>query len=237
MVSAQRFHGQIAGVGSTSGVRVVVGSWQRTPLGTFGDAMVAEYGWSDTAHTTWQVARWPVGLSLLVVTVAVLFDHAPRRRQPALSWLALGSGIAVALSMLAAAGLALYVNLSSSFGSTYGPLAGIVALLLWSLMSSISIFYGLAVCAQLEALRAHGRAERVGRSVFHADTLDDVERRVRELIAVDGAVTLARLRDELGTSRKYAQALLEHLDQRRVTRRLEDDSRVLSSRRDGRAAP
>ena len=40
MVPAQRFHGQIAGVGSTSGVRVVVGSWQRTPLGTFGDAMV-----------------------------------------------------------------------------------------------------------------------------------------------------------------------------------------------------
>ena len=37
---AQRFHGQIAGVGSASGVRVVVGSWQRTPLGSFGDAMV-----------------------------------------------------------------------------------------------------------------------------------------------------------------------------------------------------
>lgn len=37
---AQRFHGQIAGVGSTSGVRVVVGSWARTPMGSFGDAMV-----------------------------------------------------------------------------------------------------------------------------------------------------------------------------------------------------
>ncbi|GAA2480880.1 hypothetical protein [Terrabacter carboxydivorans] len=37
---AQRFHGQIAGVGSASGMRVVVGSWERTPLGSFGDAMV-----------------------------------------------------------------------------------------------------------------------------------------------------------------------------------------------------
>jgi YihY family inner membrane protein len=123
--------------------------------GAFGDAMVAEYGWSDGTHATWQVARWPVGLVLLVFTVALLFDHAPRRRQPALSWLALGAGIAVALSMLAAAGLSLYVNLSGSFGSTYGPLAGIVALLLWSLLSSISLFYGVAVCAQLEALRSH----------------------------------------------------------------------------------
>lgn len=123
--------------------------------GAFGDAMVEEYGWSAGLHTTWQVARWPVGLLLLVFTIAVLFDHAPRRRQPALSWLALGSGVTVALSMLAAAGLALYVNLSGSFGSTYGPLAGIVALLLWSLLSSISLFLGLAICAQLEALRSH----------------------------------------------------------------------------------
>ncbi|GEP36591.1 hypothetical protein NPS01_02540 [Nocardioides psychrotolerans] len=123
--------------------------------GAFGDAMVEEYGWSDGHHTAWQVARWPVGLLLLVVTIAVLFDHAPRRRQPALSWLALGSGVTVALSMLAAAGLALYVNLSGSFGSTYGPLAGIVALLLWSLLSSISLFFGVAICAQLEALRSH----------------------------------------------------------------------------------
>ena len=123
--------------------------------GAFGDAMVVEYGWSDTAHSTWQVLRWPAGLLLLVVTIAVLLDHAPRRRQPALTWLALGAVVAVVLSMGAAAGLALYVNLSGSFGSTYGPLAGIVALLVWSLGSAIALFLGVAVCAQLEALRAH----------------------------------------------------------------------------------
>ena len=35
-----RFRGAIAGVGSTSGVRVVVGHWRHTPLGAFSDAMV-----------------------------------------------------------------------------------------------------------------------------------------------------------------------------------------------------
>ncbi|GAA4691708.1 hypothetical protein [Nocardioides nanhaiensis] len=35
-----RFAGEIAGVGSTSGVRVVVGHWRDTPLGSFADAMV-----------------------------------------------------------------------------------------------------------------------------------------------------------------------------------------------------
>lgn len=39
-VRVNRFHGQIAGVGSTSGTRVVIGRWLRTPLGAFADAMV-----------------------------------------------------------------------------------------------------------------------------------------------------------------------------------------------------
>lgn len=39
-------------------------------------------------------------------------------------------------------------------------------------------------------------------------------------------VTLAQVRDMLGTSRKYAQALLEHMDQERITRRVGDE-RVL----------
>ena len=56
--------------------------------------------------------------------------------------------------MLAAGGLATYVKLSGSFSSTYGPLAGVFALLLWALLSSISLFFGLAICAQLEAMRA-----------------------------------------------------------------------------------
>ncbi len=126
--------------------------------GAFGDAMVQEYGWSDSTSTWWNVLRWPAGLAVLVLAIAVLFDHAPRRRQPALSWLALGSAVAVVLSMLAAAGFAAYVSVSASFSSTYGPLAGVFALLLWSLLSSMGLFYGLAVCAQLEAVRAHDSA-------------------------------------------------------------------------------
>ena len=40
MGARQRFRGRIAGVGSSSGVRVVVGSWHESPFGVFGDAMV-----------------------------------------------------------------------------------------------------------------------------------------------------------------------------------------------------
>jgi YihY family inner membrane protein len=120
----------------------------------FGAAMTEAYGWSDSTRLAWNVARWPVGSALAVLAIAVLLDHAPRRRQPALSWLALGGVVAVGLSLVATGALAAYVGLSGSFGSTYGPLAGIVALLLWALLTSVAFFYGVAVCAQLEALRA-----------------------------------------------------------------------------------
>lgn len=122
--------------------------------GSFAEAMRTSYGWSDHTADIWNAARWPAGLVLLVFTVAVLLDHAPRRRQPALSWLALGAGIAVLLSMTATGLLAAYVQLSGSFSQTYGPLAGVFALLLWSLLSSIALFAGAAVCAQLEFVRA-----------------------------------------------------------------------------------
>jgi uncharacterized BrkB/YihY/UPF0761 family membrane protein len=44
--------------------------------------------------------------------------------------------------------------ISSTFGQTYGPLAGFVALMLWTLVSSIALLYGVAIAAQLEAVRA-----------------------------------------------------------------------------------
>lgn len=123
--------------------------------GSLGDAAEAVYGWSPAADRTWDLIRWPLGVLISVFWVAVILDHAPRRRQPALSWLALGSAITVALSMIASVFLALYVNYSASFGGVYGPLAGIMALLLWAYMTAIALFYGIAVAAQVEALHAN----------------------------------------------------------------------------------
>jgi selenocysteine-specific elongation factor len=76
------------------------------------------------------------------------------------------------------------------------------------------------------ALRAHGRAVRLGRDMhIHPDALADVEARVVAL-GQAGEITLAGLRDDLRTSRKYAQALLEHFDAARLTLRVGDARRL-----------
>lgn len=108
----------------------------------------------DTATTVWNVLRWPVAIGLLVASTALLFRLAPKRRQPAWSWLAYGAGISVVLWAIVTIVLGLLLRASGSFGQTYGPLAGIVAMLLWALLSSIGVLYGAAIAAQLEAVRA-----------------------------------------------------------------------------------
>jgi YihY family inner membrane protein len=124
---------------------------------------------NDVVTTTWDVVRWPLGLALLAISVTVLFRWTPRRRQPHLSWLAFGAGVAVLLWALATIGLGWFYTSSSSFGSTYGPLAGVVALLVWCLLSSVSLFYGAALAAQLEAVRAGEPVAQDARKVVESD--------------------------------------------------------------------
>ena len=64
--------------------------------------------------------------------------------------------------------------------------------------------------------------------VFLASAYDEMVKRIVSHIKAKGKITLAETRDMLNTSRKYAQALLEHLDQEKITRRVGDE-RVLGS--------
>jgi YihY family inner membrane protein len=117
-------------------------------------------GISGTVGVLWAVLRWPVAAVLLVVAIALLFRGSPRRHQPAASWLASGSAMAVLLGFVFTALLSLYLGFSSAFGQTYGPLAGMIGVLVWALLMSMAVFFGLAFAAQLEAVRA-GAAEPI----------------------------------------------------------------------------
>jgi uncharacterized BrkB/YihY/UPF0761 family membrane protein len=119
-----------------------------------GESLAAAYGWGQTFETVWTIGCWPVGVVLAWVSFTVILEHAPCRCQPGFSWLAFGSAVSLALWLLLTGLLALYVVKSGSFGSTYGPLTGIFALLLWANLSSVALFLGVAFAAQLEAVRA-----------------------------------------------------------------------------------
>ena len=78
-------------------------------------------------------------------------------------------------------------------------------------------------------LAANGAAVRAGRDLAFAAEAYAAARDEAMDIAESGQLTIAALRDRLGISRRYAQALLEAMDGQGVTRRV-GDARVLRRR-------
>ena len=128
-----------------------------------GSAIRDSVAWGETIDGVWAAVRWPVGIALAVASIALLFEHAPRRRQPEPSWLAFGAAASALLWLCFMALLVVYVEATGSFGATYGPIAGTIGVLLWTLLSAVALFLGLALAAQLEAVRAGVERPRVER--------------------------------------------------------------------------
>ncbi len=77
------------------------------------------------------------------------------------------------------------------------------------------------------ALQDEGVVVEVGSGIFfHRDALEEIKRTVIDEIKKHGNISVATLRDSLGTSRKYALTVLEYFDSVRLTRRI-GDVRVL----------
>jgi YihY family inner membrane protein len=138
----------------TAGLATVGAFVLLVPGSALGDALKEVTGWSDALDIAWSIGRWPLGAALVAAAVAVLFKVCPARAQPAFSWLAFGSTLSVLLWFAFTGLLTAYLDLSRGFGETYGPLAGIIGLLLWTFLTALALFLGLAVAAQLEAIRA-----------------------------------------------------------------------------------
>jgi selenocysteine-specific elongation factor len=75
----------------------------------------------------------------------------------------------------------------------------------------------------VQAMIAMGQVVSVGDGiVFLPDQIAVAETQLRAALAQGNSISLAEYRDVLGTTRKYAQALLEYFDRQRVTRRVGD---------------
>jgi selenocysteine-specific elongation factor len=82
----------------------------------------------------------------------------------------------------------------------------------------------------LAALVEQGTLVKLGSGAdavfFLHETYDEAVARLIAYLKEQGRMTASQARDLLGTTRKYILPLLEHLDERRITRRIGDE-RVL----------
>ena len=120
-----------------------------------GRAIASGVGWTDEAETVWSIARWPVGLIVAAVAVFLLFRIAPRRQIGPPRAILAGSLVAVVLWAAFTGLLSLYFSIQTR--SAYGSLLSIVALLIWSMLTSLALHLGLATACQLAAPRHRDR--------------------------------------------------------------------------------
>jgi selenocysteine-specific elongation factor len=79
----------------------------------------------------------------------------------------------------------------------------------------------------ISALVYRGTLARLSEDVlFEAKVYDEMVARIMAHIKAHGSMTVAQVRDAFNTSRKYALAIMEYLDEKKITRRVGDE-RVL----------
>jgi YihY family inner membrane protein len=145
-----RKYGRALIMAFVAGIPAMVGVLLLLATNPFGDAVEAVYGTDDDLVS---LVGLPLGAALICASVTAMFRFAPRRRQPAPTWLVSGVLVAVVLWLLFTSLFAGYLAVSNNFGRIYGPLTAVMALLLWGQLSAMAVFFGLAFCAQLEAVR------------------------------------------------------------------------------------
>jgi YihY family inner membrane protein len=122
-----------------------------------GQAVARGAALRGSAEEVWAVARWPVGGLLSGAAIFLIYRTAPRERRWPTRTLVHGTLAALTLWIVFTLLLTLYFSVSEKATQTYGPLVGIVALIVWCGLSALAVNLGLAVMAELEERRGSSK--------------------------------------------------------------------------------
>jgi YihY family inner membrane protein len=134
-----------AALASTAGVALLV---------ALGVIVAGEANGDGGGSPLWTILRWPVAVVLVAAPMTAFFHFAPNRRQPHVSWLLSGTVVAVALWIVVTLLLGLAYENATALGGSFGPILGVIALLVWAYLTAVAVLFGLAFAAELEAERA-----------------------------------------------------------------------------------
>jgi membrane protein len=151
-------------------------------------------GTSSWVQTLVGVLRWVVLWGVAVLSFAVLYRYAPSRERARWRWVTWGSAIAATLWIVMSALFAWYVGTFASYGKTYGALGGVIALLMWFYLSSLTVVIGAEINSEMERQtvrdttegseapmgeRGAYAADTVGPTAERAPTADEKEKSKR----------------------------------------------------------
>jgi membrane protein len=127
--------------------------------GKLGDAIAARANLGDAFTWFWNIARWPIAFTVVLLLFAFIYYLAPNHDRRRWRWISAGSLVGSLMWLVLSGLFALYTSFSSSYSRTYGSLAGGIVLLLWLNYSAWAVLFGAELNSELERRRG-ARASR-----------------------------------------------------------------------------
>lgn len=158
-------------------------------------ALGSVLGLGETAVLAWQVAKWPVLLVIVIVTVALLYYATPNVAQPKFRWMSIGAVVAIVTWLVASGLFGFYLANFSSYNKTYGSLAGVIVFLLWLWITNLALLFGAELDAELE----RGRQLQAGIAAEEA-----VQLSARDTSGIDKAA--AKRADDVARGRRLRES-------------------------------
>jgi membrane protein len=109
-----------------------------SPFFTFGDGLV------------FSVLGWVLTLVSVMLLFALYYYVGPNRSEKKWQWVSAGGIVGAVLWVLASLGFGYYAGNFGSYSKTYGPLAGVIILIFWLYLSSLSVLVGGELNAEFE---------------------------------------------------------------------------------------
>ena len=109
-----------------------------SPLFTFGDSAL------------FVVLGWTLTVVAVILLFSIFYYVGPNRDSPRWQWVSVGGIAGAALWIAVSLIFGFYVNNYSNYSKTYGSLAGVIVLILWLYLSSLSVLIGGELNSELE---------------------------------------------------------------------------------------
>ena len=118
-----------------------------SPIFTFGES------------TIYVVIGWVLTILAVMILFSLFYYLAPNRDSPRWTWVSTGGIVGSLLWIVLSVGFVIYVNEFGNYGKTYGTMAGVVVLILWLFLTSLTVLIGGELNAELERQAAKKKGQ------------------------------------------------------------------------------
>lgn len=120
--------------------------------GPVADAAARTLGLDEGVVFWWDLAKVPLAIALMAMTIALLYWATPNVRRRNFRWLSVGAAAAVLAWIATTLLFGWYVGFGT-YERNYGVIGIAVAFLLWVWLSNFAIMFGAVLDSELERLR------------------------------------------------------------------------------------